>query len=164
MALISPSDRVEREEAMLDIDEAGAASITYREIKRRIVDLQYGVGERLSEARLAEELGVGRSPIRTALLRLKAEGWIAIAPQSGTYVKAMTPREIREVADLRTRMRIAKEEVEVSEAKIDDRPSADEIHNRLSWMFAQRRIPVRSFAPPVCPDLIYDWHRGSRLL
>lgn len=86
---------------MLDTDEAGVASITYREIKRRIVDLQYGVGERLSEARLAEELGVGRSPIRTALLRLKAEGWIAIAPQSGTYVKAMTPREIREVADLR---------------------------------------------------------------
>jgi len=102
MAVISPSDRVEREEAMLDTDEAGAASVTYREIKRRIVDLQYGVGERLSEARLAEELGVGRSPIRTALLRLKAEGWIAIAPQSGTYVKAMTPRKIRELADLRT--------------------------------------------------------------
>jgi DNA-binding response OmpR family regulator len=28
----------------------------------------------------------------------------------------------------------------------------------------KRRIPVRSFAPPVCPDLIYDRHRGSRLL
>jgi hypothetical protein len=32
---------------------------------------------------------------------------------------------------------IAKEEVEVREAKIDDRPSADEIHNRLSWMLAR---------------------------
>jgi DNA-binding GntR family transcriptional regulator len=86
---------------MLDIDEAGPAAITYREIKRRIVNLHYGVGERLSEARLAEELGVGRSPIRTALLRLKSEGWISISPQSGTYIKAMTPREIREVTDLR---------------------------------------------------------------
>jgi hypothetical protein len=36
-----------------------------------------------------------------------------------------------------TRIRIAKEEVKVSEAKIDDRPSADEIHNRLSWMLAR---------------------------
>jgi DNA-binding GntR family transcriptional regulator len=86
---------------MLGIDEAGAASITYREIKRRIIDLHYEVGERLSEARLAEDLGVGRSPIRTALLRLKSEGWIDISPQSGTYIKALTPREIREVADLR---------------------------------------------------------------
>jgi len=25
----------------------------------------------------------------------------------------------------------------------------------------KRRIPVRSLAPPVCPDLIYDRHRGS---
>lgn len=86
---------------MLNIDEANAAFVTYREIKRRIVDLYYGVGERLSEARLAEDLGVGRSPIRTALSRLKSEGWIAISPQSGTYIKALTPREIREVTELR---------------------------------------------------------------
>lgn len=86
---------------MLGIDDAGTASITYREIKRRIVDLYYDVGERLSETRLAEDLGVGRSPVRTALLRLKSEGWIDISPQSGTYIKALTPHEIREVADLR---------------------------------------------------------------
>jgi len=86
---------------MLDSDEANVASATYREIKRRIVDLHYGVGERLSEARLAVDLGVGRSPVRTALSRLKSEGWIAISPQSGTYVKAMTLRDIREVTDLR---------------------------------------------------------------
>src|SRR5882724_5248503 len=86
---------------MRDSDEANAAYVTYREIKRRIVELHYGVGERLSEARLAVDLGVGRSPVRTALSRLKSEGWIAISPQSGTYVKAMTPRDIREVTDLR---------------------------------------------------------------
>jgi DNA-binding GntR family transcriptional regulator len=82
-------------------DEANVAAATYREIKRRIVELHYGVGERLSEARLASDLKVGRSPVRTALSRLKSEGWIAISPQSGTYVKAMTPRDIRELTDLR---------------------------------------------------------------
>jgi DNA-binding GntR family transcriptional regulator len=82
-------------------DEANVAAATYREIKRRIVELHYSVGERLSEARLAVDLRVGRSPVRTALSRLKSEGWIAISPQSGTYVKAMTPRDIRELTDLR---------------------------------------------------------------
>ena len=82
-------------------DDANVAATTYREIKRRIVELHYSVGERLSEARLAVDLGVGRSPVRTALSRLKSEGWIAISPQSGTYVKAMTPRDIRELTDLR---------------------------------------------------------------
>jgi DNA-binding GntR family transcriptional regulator len=95
--------------ALMQFDEANSTSMVYREIKQRIVNLRYGIGERLSEARLAEELGVGRSPIRTALWRLKLEGWIAISPQSGTYIKAMTLREIREVADLRTvlEMRVA---------------------------------------------------------
>jgi DNA-binding GntR family transcriptional regulator len=82
-------------------DEANVATATYRKIKRRIVELHYGVGERLSEARLASDLKVGRSPVRTALSRLKSEGWIAISPQSGTYVKAMTPRDIRELTELR---------------------------------------------------------------
>ncbi len=82
-------------------DEANAAVAAYREIKRRIVDLQYGIGEKLSEARLVTELGYGRSPIRTALARLKSEGWIAVSPQSGTYVKALTNRDIEEVTELR---------------------------------------------------------------
>ncbi|WP_454918909.1 GntR family transcriptional regulator [Xanthobacter sediminis] len=86
---------------MLNIEEANTAFITYREIKRRIVDLHYSAGERLSEARLSEELGVGRSPIRTALSRLRSEGWIAVSPQSGTYIRALTVREIREVTELR---------------------------------------------------------------
>jgi DNA-binding GntR family transcriptional regulator len=95
--------------ALMKFDDANSTSMVYREIKQRIVNLRYGIGERLSEARLAEELGVGRSPIRTALWRLKLEGWIAISPQSGTYIKAMTLREIREIADLRImlEMRVA---------------------------------------------------------
>jgi DNA-binding GntR family transcriptional regulator len=85
---------------LLQFEDASSTFTVYREIKRRIVDLQYGIGERLSEALLAEDLGVGRSPIRMALWRLELGGWVAISPHSGTYIKAMTIREVREVADL----------------------------------------------------------------
>lgn len=83
------------------LDEANAAVTAYREIKRRIVELEYGIGEKLSEARLVAELGLGRSPIRSALARLKGEGWIAVSPQSGTYVKALTNRDIEQLTELR---------------------------------------------------------------
>lgn len=78
-----------------------AADAAYREIKGRIMDRRYAPGEKLSEARLSVELGVGRSPIRTALARLQGEGWIAVSPQSGTYVKGLTEAEINEVFELR---------------------------------------------------------------
>lgn len=83
------------------MDELNAAAQTYREIKRRIVELEYRLGERLSETRLASELGIGRSPVRSALARLRSEGWVAISPQSGTFVKALTNRDIEEVTELR---------------------------------------------------------------
>lgn len=82
------------------IDEK-ATVVAYREIKSRILDLRYSAGKKLSETRIAAELGLGRSPIRTALARLKEEGWVAISPQSGTYVKVMTPQDIAEVLELR---------------------------------------------------------------
>jgi DNA-binding GntR family transcriptional regulator len=82
-------------------DDVNAALLAYREIKGRILDLRYPAGEKLSETRLATDLGLGRSPIRTALARLKNEGWIAVSPQSGTYVRSLSAKEIEDVTDLR---------------------------------------------------------------
>ena len=56
--------------------ELHSAAEAYREIKRRIVELEYRLGERLSETRIASELNLGRSPVRSAFARLKSEGWI----------------------------------------------------------------------------------------
>lgn len=82
-------------------NSAAAASVAYDEVKRRIIDLVYSPGTKLSEARLVEELGLGRSPIRTAFSRLQAEGWLAVSPQSGSYVRALSEQEIREIFDTR---------------------------------------------------------------
>lgn len=85
---------------MLD-SSAAAATLAYEKIKKRIIELRYPPGTKLSEARLAEELGYGRSPIRSAFARLQSEGWIAVSPQSGTYVRSLTEQEIRDIFDCR---------------------------------------------------------------
>jgi DNA-binding GntR family transcriptional regulator len=81
--------------------DAGAPAAAYREIKRRIIEGQYAPGTKLSEVRLSAELGVGRSPIRTALARLQGEGWIEVSPQSGTYVRGLSDKEIDDVLEIR---------------------------------------------------------------
>lgn len=75
--------------------------VAYQELKRRIVEVEYVLGEKLSEARLIEELGIGRSAIRTALARLNNERWVLILPQCGTFVRALTNRDIEQVTELR---------------------------------------------------------------
>jgi GntR family transcriptional regulator, rspAB operon transcriptional repressor len=73
----------------------------YEEIKKRIIELRYPPGTKLSEARLAEELGCGRSPVRSAFARLRSEGWMDVSPQSGTYVRSLTEKEIQDLFDCR---------------------------------------------------------------
>lgn len=82
-------------------DSSAVAIMIYNELKQRIVDLRYRPGEKLSEARLAEELGFGRSPIRSAFARLKSDGWIDVSPQSGTYVRSLSEQEIHDIFEYR---------------------------------------------------------------
>jgi DNA-binding GntR family transcriptional regulator len=82
-------------------NSAAAVSLAYDEIKRRIIDLSYPPGTKLSEARLVEELGFGRSPIRTSFAKLQGEGFIAVSPQSGTYVRQLSEREIEDIFECR---------------------------------------------------------------
>jgi DNA-binding GntR family transcriptional regulator len=82
-------------------NDMGRAGVVYREIKRRITELVYKPGDKISEARLAEELGCGRSPVRTAFSRLQSEGWTEISPSSGTFVRGLSPAEITEILEAR---------------------------------------------------------------
>jgi DNA-binding GntR family transcriptional regulator len=90
-----------RATTMMTREAAAAATTAYERIKRSIVDCVYPPGSKLSEERLAGELGLGRSPIRSAFARLNSEGWLEVSPQSGSYVKALGEREISELFELR---------------------------------------------------------------
>ena len=62
------------------------SSQAYTSIKRRILDLTLEPGEGLSEARLAAEFGLSRTPVREALKRLENDGLVDVIPQQGTFV------------------------------------------------------------------------------
>ena len=58
----------------------------YREIKRRILFLEYAPGQILNENVLANEFGVSRTPMREVLYRLSWEQLARIIPRTGTMV------------------------------------------------------------------------------
>lgn len=55
----------------------------YAELKQRLLAGEFRLGGRLKETRLAALLGVSRTPVREALLRLHAEGLVAREPDGG---------------------------------------------------------------------------------
>ena len=58
----------------------------YQFLLNAIVTVRLSPGIGLKEKEVIKRLGVSRTPIREALLRLEDEGLVQIFPQSGTYV------------------------------------------------------------------------------
>jgi DNA-binding GntR family transcriptional regulator len=63
----------------------------------RILRDELRPGARISDTALARELGVSRTPIREALLRLEREGFLEADVGRGFFVKPLSMREVREV-------------------------------------------------------------------
>ena len=66
------------------------ADTAYQIIYRNIVSLTYEPGQRLEENQLVEQLGIGRTPIREALLNLCADLLVETAPGKGYTVRPIT--------------------------------------------------------------------------
>jgi DNA-binding GntR family transcriptional regulator len=58
-------------------------------------------GQHLVETDLARQLGVSRQPIREALHRMEAEGWVDLRPSQGAFVHVPTASEVDELLDVR---------------------------------------------------------------
>ncbi len=74
----------------------------YDVIKRAIVRGTLSPGQRLVEVRIAETLNVSRTPLREAILRLEAEGFVERLASGGVRVKALSAAEIRELYAVRS--------------------------------------------------------------
>lgn len=77
------------------------ADQAYEKIKQNILNLTYPPGMPLTEARLTEELGMSRNPIRTALKMLESEDLIVTDYYKSMIVKEITDEDIREIYQIR---------------------------------------------------------------
>ncbi len=75
--------------------------VTAEKIRQAIVSGELSLGSKLSEQRLADELGVSRSPVRDALAALGSEGLVTISPKRGTFVFTPDLKTVDELCEHR---------------------------------------------------------------
>ncbi|WP_055547096.1 GntR family transcriptional regulator [Streptomyces sp. NBRC 110028] len=78
-----------------------AAERVYTHVKEAVLQRRYEGGTLLSEGGLAEAVGVSRTPVREALLRLEAEGLLKLYPKKGALVLPVSAQEIADVVETR---------------------------------------------------------------
>lgn len=68
----------------------------YEHLRRAVLDGEIPPGERLAEVELGEKLGVSRTPIREALMRLTQDGLLSAEANKGVRVRTITAAEARD--------------------------------------------------------------------
>lgn len=94
----------------------------YRRLRDAIVDGTFAPDEQLKDGELAAWLGVSRTPVREALLRLGASGLVIARPGRSTTVSTIDARSVEDARDVVAAMhRLAVRETvgRVSEAEIE---------------------------------------------
>lgn len=76
----------------------------YEKIKALIKSKKLKPGQKIVQEKLAKELGISRTPLRSGLLKLEAESLIESIPRRGVIVKEFSNEEILEIYDCRIAM------------------------------------------------------------
>lgn len=120
-------------------------------IRATIVEGTLDLGEQISEAALALQLGISKTPVREALLRLRADGLVDIHPQRGTYVFSVGGEDVVQIC----RFREILESAALAEALAADRKGliAALEENLRSMKEAHRAADARAL-----PELDAQFH------
>lgn len=76
-------------------------SIIFDRIREDILNDQYVTGSKIIEAKLADELGVSRTPVREALKQLELDGLVENIPNRGVVVKGISKQDISDIYTIR---------------------------------------------------------------
>lgn len=89
---------------MIGGSERNASERAVERIRDAIFDGTLAAGERLKEIDLAERFGLGRTPVREALLVLGTEGLVTGEPNRGARVRSYTFDELTDLFGLRAHL------------------------------------------------------------
>jgi DNA-binding GntR family transcriptional regulator len=79
----------------------------YGEIKRRILGNEFPAGFQILEQDLSELLGMSRTPVHEAMVRLEKEGLVEVIPRHGMRVLPISTDDMREILEVLTGLEAA---------------------------------------------------------
>lgn len=80
--------------------KASLVDNAYAALKSAILDNTFPPGYQAAEIDVAGQLGMSRTPVHEAVIRLQEEGLVELLPRKGVLVREISARDIREIYEL----------------------------------------------------------------
>lgn len=108
-------------------------AMVYDEVYSDIINGQYSAQDIITESILVEKYGVSKSPVREALIQLCNEDILRVIPRLGYMVVQISPKEVRELTELRHVMELYMLEKScalLTEAEMAELDALNEFHRK----------------------------------
>jgi DNA-binding GntR family transcriptional regulator len=125
------------------------AERAYNYTRELLLDGTYQSGEFLSEGKVAEEIGLSRTPVREAFLRLEAEGFLKLYPKRGALVIPIRIEDGRNIIQAR----ILLETFAIDQAAETAPERLNQLGTKLLDLVQQTQKPAQAW------DASYHFHR-----
>ncbi len=133
------------------------------ELREAIVAGRLAAGERLSEEKLAGSLNVGRVPLREALRRLEAEGYITFLSNSEIMVSKPTLEDVQDYYSIASALEGLAARLAVERGRPEEISRLRELHQLLREAYKEKE-PERYFeANSSFHQFIAEMARNERL-
>lgn len=111
-----------------------SASRVYDRVQQMAITYALKPGERINEVELAKKLNVSRTPLREALNRLVAEGFLVVKPNLGFFRRSLDSEEVYHLYDLRCSL-------EIQSSRLAAERASDEALESLIQMVSAEEEP-----------------------
>lgn len=158
-------------------DTSTLPSVIYDQLQAAILNGVYKPGQVLRQEDVAALLGVSRSPLREALSRLEADGFVTSRPYRGYAVVNLEPAQIKEVFDLRSLLeselarRAIKKRTEADISKVyrvvhqlSTPPDVANLTSLATWHRLHTSFHQALFEPSACPHHLNAWRHSNNLI
>lgn len=92
----------------------------YKALRVAIVQEKIKPGSRLSELKIAKQMGISRTPVREAIHKLSSEGFVELLPNQGIIVNNISVKDLEEVLNIRSALEGLSARLAAKKIKIKD--------------------------------------------
>ena len=138
--------------------------LVFQALRQAIITGEFSPGERLMEIKLANKLGVSRTPVREAIRMLELEGLVVMIPRRGAEVARITERDLRDALEVRTA--IEELSVELACERIDEegKEKLKKACNEFKDAIGTKHVGNIVDADVKFHDVIFDITRNAKLI
>ena len=138
--------------------------VVFNTLRRAILRGELVPGQRLMEIRLADQMGVSRTPVREAIRKLELEGLVVMVPRKGAEVAHISGKNLRDVLEVRRALEELAGELACERMSAEDFKKLEQANHKFASVLDSDDSTVLGQADEEFHGLIYQATDNDRLV